>query len=109
MAHEPNTIPAADNNPFRAAARAAKASKLISAIDGFFLSVRISMPEIQLDTLQRTGAVGRAQVASLAGVPMPSDATWELVLDEYRARVQRAVDMEIAKHLASALKSAGSR
>jgi hypothetical protein len=98
-----------DTNIFETHRRSEKAKKLISAIDSFFISVRISMPEIQLDTLQRTGAVGRAQVASLAGVPMPSDATWELVLDEYRARVQRAVDFEIAKALAGALKSAGSR
>jgi len=99
------TTPPTQHNPFKLEAQRAKAAKLIAAIDDFFLSVRISEPEIQLDTLQRTGDAGWAEAASRAHVPVPSETTRDLVLDEYRARVKRSVDMQIAKLVASALKA----
>jgi hypothetical protein len=97
----------AGGNPWESNARAAKAAKLIAAIDGVLPHIFARTPEMALNAVLDMGDVGWASAASIAGVNLPSEETKDIVLDTYRRRVRASVDAQIAESIAGALKSAG--
>lgn len=80
--------------------------KLIAALDAAFAAFHEGLPEAQLMFVEAANQNARQSAARNAGVPFPSAETWELVVAEYRKRVQRA---EVSRCVAGALKSAGAR
>ena len=92
-------------NPFESRARAAKAAKLIAAIDGVLPHIYARTPEMALRAVEGMGEVGWASAANVAGVKLPSLETREVVLDCFRRRVRASVDTQIAQSIAASLRA----
>jgi hypothetical protein len=84
-------------------ARAAKARKLIDAIDGVLPHIYARTPEMALGAVEGLGDAGWQTAANVAGVNLPSLETREIVLDTFRRRVQASVDAQIAASLRKAV------
>jgi len=91
-------------NPFESAARAAKAAKLIDALDYAFELAKVTLPEVRYEATAGMSDAAWACAASCAGVNIPSLETREIVLDCYRRRVRASLDAQVAASLAAALR-----
>lgn len=85
--------------------RAAKAQRIVEAIDSALDLAKITLPEARLDSVCGMGASGWAAASNVAGTNLPSDATKEVVIACYARRVRASVDAQIAEALAKALRA----
>jgi hypothetical protein len=88
---------------YAAKARAAKAAKLIDALDYAFDLAKVTLHEARYVAVVGMDDAGWKSASVVAGVNLPSLETRGIVLDTFRRRVQASVDAQIAASLRKAV------
>jgi hypothetical protein len=88
---------------YAAKARAAKAAKLVDALDYAFDLAKVTLHEARYVAVAGIDDAAWKSASVVAGVNLPSLETREIVLNTFRRRVQASVDAQIAASLRKAV------